>query len=482
MFCRNCGKEIEDDAKFCAYCGKEIKSRSGADTDSRRQEKESEKVKKSRPKKILYILPGILIIVVAVAVAFFVMKKPKTDKGWQDSEVSSDSDEEDEEIKESREENDEEEMEEETEKEEPAAIAEQLRASLENCLRDLEIQYGYADLEARWAGISFEGDYNLDEWDVWTGISGIAKAKICDLDDDGWEELLVIFLEGKNIHLCVYEGNADMPSDVPVKRAEAVLERSSDIHNHEDICSIVDGNGVNYLLFLQAYWGGWGDGYYAQARLYQYNGTDLYTPITIQQEAEGSSEFVYFARRYEADGTMLSEEVIYDDTAQYGAYMEDDHCRRRMKELFGAYGIAIGGRAAIYIYDGNFDDFLAPEENSEELMKLRMWSYAQKYSMNFGFNDDAGPGGYILPGSDGMCLWVSDLEGMTQEECRLARNEIYARHGRIFEDPEQQDYFNGQGWYTGTIAPEDFSDDMLNDFEKYNLDVIAEYEEEMGYR
>lgn len=107
----------------------------------------------------------------------------------------------------------------------------------------------------------------------------------------------------------------------------------------------LDGDGVNYLLFLQAYWGGWGDGFYAQARLYRYNGTDLYTPLTVVQESEASAEYVYFARQYDADGAKLSEEVIYDDTAQYGVCLQEDHCRERMKELFGAYGIAIGNYA-----------------------------------------------------------------------------------------------------------------------------------------
>lgn len=89
---------------------------------------------------------------------------------------------------------------------------------------------------------------------------------------------------------------------------------------------------------------------------------------------------------------------------------------------------------------------------------------------------------YILPDSDSVYLSRSDLEGLTKEECRLARNELYARHGRRFDDEGLQDYFNAKDWYTGTIAPTDFSDSVLNDFEMANRDLLVLYEEEMGYR
>ncbi len=89
---------------------------------------------------------------------------------------------------------------------------------------------------------------------------------------------------------------------------------------------------------------------------------------------------------------------------------------------------------------------------------------------------------YILPTSDSAYLSVSDLEGLTAEECRLARNEIYARHGRMFDDEELQAYFNQFDWYEGTIAPSDFQESWLNDYEVANRDLIVSYETEQGYR
>lgn len=88
---------------------------------------------------------------------------------------------------------------------------------------------------------------------------------------------------------------------------------------------------------------------------------------------------------------------------------------------------------------------------------------------------------YILATSDSQYLKKSDLEGMTAEECRLARNEIYARHGRRFKDEQLQNYFDACSWYQGTVDPDDFQESILNDFEIKNIETISGYEREMGF-
>jgi len=87
---------------------------------------------------------------------------------------------------------------------------------------------------------------------------------------------------------------------------------------------------------------------------------------------------------------------------------------------------------------------------------------------------------YIIEGSDSGYFEESYLEGFTAEECRLARNEIYARHGKIFKDEALQEYFNSKSWYTPEY--EDVPNSMLNDWELANIDTIVNYEKAMGYR
>lgn len=83
---------------------------------------------------------------------------------------------------------------------------------------------------------------------------------------------------------------------------------------------------------------------------------------------------------------------------------------------------------------------------------------------------------YILPDSSSRELTIADISGLSHDQLDLARNEIYARHGRKFTNPSLQDYFNSQAWYTGTIEPEDFTDDMLSDIEKNNIQFIKDHE------
>ena len=88
---------------------------------------------------------------------------------------------------------------------------------------------------------------------------------------------------------------------------------------------------------------------------------------------------------------------------------------------------------------------------------------------------------FILPDSSTRVLDKSELAGFSAEQCRLARNEIYAKHGRMFDDAGLQNYFNSRSWYHGTIPADRFSDTMLSDIEIQNRNLIITYEKEMGY-
>lgn len=79
-------------------------------------------------------------------------------------------------------------------------------------------------------------------------------------------------------------------------------------------------------------------------------------------------------------------------------------------------------------------------------------------------------------------LTESDLVGLTKEECRIARNEIYARHGRMFSDPDLQNYFNSVSWYDGYLTADEFDESVLSQTEKDNLNTIAAYESKQGWR
>lgn len=93
----------------------------------------------------------------------------------------------------------------------------------------------------------------------------------------------------------------------------------------------------------------------------------------------------------------------------------------------------------------------------------------------------AGNGEYILPDSDKRLIGREDLMNLSPEQCKIARNEIYARHGRKFKDAALQSYFDSCPWYSGRIEPDSFSDSYLSEVEKKNRDTIVAFEQEMGY-
>lgn len=78
--------------------------------------------------------------------------------------------------------------------------------------------------------------------------------------------------------------------------------------------------------------------------------------------------------------------------------------------------------------------------------------------------------------SDRRYLNRAELGNLSAAELRIARNEIYARHGRLFTDPELQAYFDRCDWYHGTIPGNQFSESMLNEYEVYNRDLISSME------
>lgn len=86
---------------------------------------------------------------------------------------------------------------------------------------------------------------------------------------------------------------------------------------------------------------------------------------------------------------------------------------------------------------------------------------------------------YVLEWSSESYVEFSQLDGMSYDIARLAVNEIYARHGRRFQDEHLQAYFDSKPWYYGGIAPDQFNEGVLSEMEKGNIQTIRQYMEEV---
>ena len=76
--------------------------------------------------------------------------------------------------------------------------------------------------------------------------------------------------------------------------------------------------------------------------------------------------------------------------------------------------------------------------------------------------------------TDAVLYKLEELEKLPHVIIYLAKNEIYARHGYIFSDPDLQNYFMGQIWYTPQSERGEFDDSVFNEYEKKNLSLMLE--------
>lgn len=65
------------------------------------------------------------------------------------------------------------------------------------------------------------------------------------------------------------------------------------------------------------------------------------------------------------------------------------------------------------------------------------------------------------------------LEGLFLEDARQMREEIYARHGKVFKEPWLQKYFASFDWYK---PDPNYTDASLSEVERRNIATIAAYE------
>ena len=70
----------------------------------------------------------------------------------------------------------------------------------------------------------------------------------------------------------------------------------------------------------------------------------------------------------------------------------------------------------------------------------------------------------------------SDVANKSATELDIMRNEVFARYGRRFKDPELQSYFNMQPWYKPIYEPDKFPEGLLTQTEQQNLEYIRDFQ------
>ncbi len=90
--------------------------------------------------------------------------------------------------------------------------------------------------------------------------------------------------------------------------------------------------------------------------------------------------------------------------------------------------------------------------------------------------DLAQDGAYLegrFPEASERRLSSRDVQSLSNEELGIMRNEIFARHGYIFNSNKWSNYFGRQDWYSPQYSG---VDGMLTQIEKSNISLIKKYE------
>lgn len=89
---------------------------------------------------------------------------------------------------------------------------------------------------------------------------------------------------------------------------------------------------------------------------------------------------------------------------------------------------------------------------------------------------------YILSESNSRFYSEAEIKALSEHDLFIARNEIYARHGRMFDNDELKIYFSSKSWYSPQYTSKEFEafgDSKFNEYEIFNRNAIKEREKQL---
>ena len=104
-----------------------------------------------------------------------------------------------------------------------------------------------------------------------------------------------------------------------------------------------------------------------------------------------------------------------------------------------------------------------------------IYSFTNENPSKFSGNIYDYPYDFIMPYSNSSYLSASDLSKYNKSTLALMRNEIYARHGYVFNTNPFKAYFNSKSWYHPDSSFKG-DDSELNDYEVKNVQTIKSVE------
>lgn len=189
-------------------------------------------------------------------------------------------------------------------------------------------------------------------------------------------------------------------------------------------------------------------------------------------------------------GKIESVSIMSEQYSWYGMKVGEVFPVEQAKNVFEMYGYSLVlSYESQYFYAANSENALSPDGtirimlyDNQSIMEIDyMVTGAEEAWSSLAAADfmETTPAyePYILPDSNTRYLSEDELAHLDKATLRLARNEIYARHGRQFKTEDLNEYFIAQPWYEGYISEGEFDDSVLNEYEKANLVLIKSIED-----
>lgn len=186
----------------------------------------------------------------------------------------------------------------------------------------------------------------------------------------------------------------------------------------------------------------------------------------------------YAVKAYSYNGEKLVE--MANEELQGSDFYEVGHSMTEYVDQLNTMGFF---KTAAAVYDRDVLRVCAADSGITFLSKIllhhsyleedKTWAYDPYAYMEFVEGEEA-EDAYVLPESNEKELSADELRDLGEDRLRIARNEIYARYGRSFQDEALAQYFQKKAWY---CQSETIDDTVLSETELANRDLILQAEQ-----
>lgn len=321
----------------------------------------------------------------------------------------------------------------------------------ENALAEYALHLNGSNLD----GVSFEYTKTADGmWqrssldDSLFQVAGNLDFVLRDFDGDGNEELLTYDMEKRDgdwaVTASIYE-----QKDGQVQKADTktLLEKAF---------SFCDSGDVRFFLKDDKY-------------------ICMDSGLSCFVIADGMQ---YAVKAYSYNGEKLVE--MANEELQGSDFYEVGHSMTDYVDQLNTMGFS---KTAAAVYDRDVFRICAADRGITFLSKIllhhsyleedKTWAYDPYAYMEFVEGEEA-EDAYALPESNEKELSADELRDLGEDRLRIARNEIYARYGRSFQDEALAQYFQKKAWY---CQSEPIEDAVLSETELANRDLILQAEQ-----